>query len=89
MPVSKEEIEQNFVSAGWELDGSFGDYLVIGSNDGISILAHKEVWGTESPLFEILDHEKMITYWVREVPTPQQAQELLHEHGRQPQEWDG
>jgi hypothetical protein len=86
--VSKEEIEQNFASAGWELDGSFGDHLIIGFNDGISLLAHKEEWGTDTPRFEILDHEKMLTYWVREVPTPQQAQELLGEHGRQPQEWD-
>lgn len=88
--MNSEEIEQNFASAGWELDGSFGDHLIIGSNDGISILAHKEEWGTDTPRFEILDHEKMITYWVSEVvPTPQQAQELLEEHGRQPQEWDG
>ena len=86
MSVSKEEIERNFASAGWELDGSFGDHLAIGSHDGISILAHEEEWGTESPYFEILDHEKMITNWVREVPTPQQAQELLHKHERQPQE---
>ena len=63
MSVSKEEIERNFASAGWELDGSFGDHLAIGSHDGISILAHKEEWGTESPYFEILDHEKMITNW--------------------------
>ena len=42
----------------------------------------------DDPLFEILDHEGMSTYWVREVPTPEQAQELLQEHARQPQEWD-
>jgi len=87
--VSKEEIERDFASAGWELDGSFGDHLVIGCNDGMSILAHEEEWGAESPYFEILDHEKTITYWVSEVPTPQQAQELLEKHGRLPQEWDG
>ena len=87
--MGREEIEQNFASAGWDLDGSFKDHLVIGySSDGISLLAHKEWWGKDDPLFEILDHEEMITYWVREVPTPEQAQELLGEHGHQPQEWD-
>jgi len=58
------------------------------SGDGISLLAHKECWEMDDPLFEILDHEGMSTYWVREVPTPEQAQELLQEHARQPQEWD-
>lgn len=68
--------------------GSFKDHLVIGfSGDGISLLAHKEWWGTDEPLLEILDHEKMITYWVREVPSPEQATRLLQEHGRVPQEW--
>jgi hypothetical protein len=30
----------------------------------------------------------MNTYWVQEVPTPQQALQLLQEHGRPPEEWD-
>ena len=83
-----EELEQRFAHAGWDLDGSFKDHLVIGfSGDGISLLAHKEWWETDEPLLEILDHEKMITYWVREVPSPEQATRLLQEHGREPQEW--
>ncbi len=83
-----EEIKQSFSDAGWNLDGSFEDHLVIGySGDGISILAHKEAWGAEEPFFELLDHEGMLTYWVssRELPSPEQAHELLEEHG-QPQE---
>lgn len=86
--MRREEIEQRFTNAGWELDGSFRDHLVIGfSGDSISLLAHKEWWGVDNPLLEILDHEEMTNYWVREMPTPEQAQELLQEHGRQPQEW--
>ena len=82
----KEEIEQSFTTVGWELDGSFKDHLVIGfSGDGISILAHKEVWGTEEPFFELIDHERMHIYWVsEEIPSPEQAKELLEEHGKPP-----
>ncbi len=83
------ELQQSFASAGWDLDGSFEDHLVIGySGEGISILAHKDAWGTEDPYFELLDHERMLTYWVREIPTPQRARELLQEHGEPPEMWD-
>ncbi len=82
-----EELQQSFANAGWDLDGSFEDHLVIGySGDGISILAHKEAWGTDDPAFELLDHERMLTYWVREIPSPQQAQELLEDYGQLPEE---
>ena len=82
----KEDIEQSFTTVGWELDGSFKDHLLIGfSGDGISILAHKETWGTENPVFELLDHERMLTYWVSgEIPSPKQALQLLEEHGKPP-----
>jgi hypothetical protein len=83
--VYKDEIEQSFTTVGWELDGSFKDHLVIGfSGEGISILAHKETWGTENPVFELLDHERMLTYWVSEIPSPEQALQLLEEHGQPP-----
>ena len=81
------EIEKSFANAGWDLDGGrFADHLVIGySSDGISILAHKEAWGTENPAFELLDHERILTYWVSgEIPSPQQALQLLEEHGKPP-----
>lgn len=84
-----EEIEQRFVEAGWYLDASFEDYLLIG-HDGyrVSLLAHKEGWDPDNPLFEILDHEEMTTYWVHGVPTPRDAAQLLQEHGLPPEEWD-
>jgi hypothetical protein len=40
------------------------------------------------PLFEIIDHVRNLTYWVNEIPTPQHAQELLHEHGEPPEVWE-
>jgi hypothetical protein len=88
--VQWEELEQRFLDAGWELDASFEDYLLIG-HDGyrISLLAHKEWWDPDNPIFEILDHAQLTTYWVHdEVPTPQRAAQLLQEHGWPPQERD-
>jgi hypothetical protein len=85
--VKREEIEEKFVKAGWSLDESFEDYLLIG-HDGyrLSLLAHPEYWGTDQPIFEILDHEDMSSYWVREVPTPGQAAQLFKEHGQSAEE---
>jgi hypothetical protein len=52
--------------------------LLIG-HDGerVSLLTHREHWGIDDPIFELLDHEEMTTYWVNEVPTPRQAAQLL------------
>ncbi len=87
--MGREEIEQSLVEAGWQIDGSFEDCLIIGHDgDRISLLSHKESWGSDRPSFELLDHEQMTTYWVDEVPTPQQASLLLQEHGRLPEQWE-
>jgi hypothetical protein len=81
--VDTEAIEQSFASAGWELDGGFSEYLIIGYNDdGLSILAHPEAGEPEGPLFELIDHERNLTYEVQEIPTPQQAGQLLQEYGQ-------
>jgi len=43
--MGQKEIVQSFTSAGWELDVSFADDLIIGHDgDYLSILAHREVW---------------------------------------------
>ena len=78
--MDQKEIEQSFTSAGWTLDDSFADDLIIGyDGDYLSILAHREVWESEDRAFEIIDHERIITYWVQEILTLQQATELLQE----------
>ena len=75
-----KEIEQSFTSAGWALDDSFADDLIIGyDGDYLSILAHREVWESNNPAFQIIDHQRNITYWVQEILTPQQATEILQE----------
>jgi hypothetical protein len=86
--MDPEEIEQSFADAGWYIDGGFAGYLVIGyDGNGLSILAsEEEACETDDPTFELLDHERDLTHWVREIPSPQQAQELLREHGEPPPE---
>jgi hypothetical protein len=87
--VDRVAIEQGFASAGWNIDAGFLEYLLIGYNgDGLSILAHREVWETEDPVFELIDHERNLTYGVQEIPTPQQAAQILQGHGQPPEESD-
>ena len=63
--------------------------MLIGyDGERVSLLGHREHWGTDDPIFELLDHEEMTTYWVNEVPTPRQAAQLLEENGQQPETWD-
>ena len=89
MKMTKEQIEQRFANAGWDLDGSFAEHLVIGYNgERISLLADKESWETDDASFQILDHDEMLSYWVHEVPTPDQAAQLLREHTRPSEAWD-
>jgi hypothetical protein len=86
----KDDIEQRFANAGWDIDDGFSGYLVIGcSADSVSIVAHQESNESDEPLFELLDHVRDVTYWVREVPSPEQARTLLGEYGKPPEEWEG
>ena len=83
-----KELEQRIASAGWQIDDGFSGHLVIGddSSNNVSIVAYLDGWDSDDSLFELLDHEGDSTYWVREVPTPQQAVEILKEHGKPPEQ---
>ena len=91
--VSREQIENSLARAGWHLDGGFADYLIIGYNeDGLSILAYEEEARDphdDDPFFELIDHERDLTYGAWEIPTPEQAREMLQEHGKPPAAEDG
>jgi hypothetical protein len=80
--MTREEIEQAMEEAGWDVDEGFSAYLLVGNNTTVSILAHKWVWDTEAPVFELSNEETGLTYWVKEIPTPDEAQDLINEHGR-------
>ena len=83
--MNREELEQSLARAGWNLDGSFSGYLLIGYTDDLSVLVPEEAYDNDDPIFEIIEHERNATYWVREIPTPQQAQQLLEEYGELPE----
>jgi hypothetical protein len=84
--MTRDEIEQAMEAASWDVDEGFSSHLLVGNNSIVSILAHKWVWGSDDPVFELSNEETGLTYWVREIPTPQQAQELIEEHVRPAQE---
>jgi hypothetical protein len=79
----------DFVRGGWELEDSGLTYprqLLIGHGPDeftrhLSIGAWESVWDSKEPLFDLYDDERNLTLWVRGVPTPQRAAELLDEHG--------
>jgi hypothetical protein len=76
--VTREEIEQGFLSAGWEMAGR-SHRTVVGVGDRVSIQAPRWVWGANDHVFELSYGNT--SYWVREIPTPYQATKLLEEHG--------
>lgn len=84
--MDKKALDQKLSSAGWEVDGSFSEHLVIGNADDLCVIVPSWVWESDEPVYELYDVEKNISYWVREVPTPKQAAELLWEYGSPPEE---
>jgi hypothetical protein len=83
--MNQEEITRKFSNAGWELDSGFYKHLIIGYTDSLSILAYRSAWESqdeeEDPEFQLCDHENDLSYWVREIPTPHQAAQLLSQYG--------
>lgn len=87
--MSRERIERAMEEAGWKLDAGFVDELVVGHDSIVSILAYPWAWEAEDPAFEISHETKNITYWVREIPVPRRAVELVEENGGPPEEERG
>jgi hypothetical protein len=80
--MKEDEVEQGFAGAGWEINGSFYKHLIIGYTDDLSIIAYRLLWETEDPKFQLCDHVNDLSCWVREIPAPQRALELLEERGK-------
>jgi hypothetical protein len=83
---SQKHIEQGLADAGWRLDGSFSEHLVIGHASDISILVDRRWWDGNDPAYELYNVERDVSYWVHEIPTPKRAETLLKEHGGPPEE---
>ena len=80
--MTPKQLEQALTEAGWQIDGGFSAYLLVG-HDGyeVSILAHNWVWTLDKPIFELSGDGEDLTYWIDAIPTPQQARQLLEENG--------
>jgi len=79
--MDEAEIQQGFARAGWELDGSFYEHLIIGYTEELSILAYRQAWESGNLELQLCDHDNDLSCWVREIPTPQRAAQLLQEYG--------
>jgi hypothetical protein len=86
--LSEEEVEQGFVGAGWEVAGS-SRYPLVGVAEGLSLTAHEQYAKIDDPVFELVDSRLVSSYWVREIPTPDQAAKLLKEHSGPPEQERG
>jgi hypothetical protein len=87
--TNQREIECGFVGAGWRVTDDSSEHLTVGNRGKLSILAYEAYMGTDDPSFELLDRRRVLTYWVRVIPTPRQAAVLLEEHGGLPEEERG
>jgi len=79
--VDKGRIDRGLTDAGWEAEGTFSEHLAIGLAGDLCVIVPAWVEGSGGPVFELHDVEKNLSYWVREIPTPQKAAELLGEYG--------
>jgi hypothetical protein len=85
--MTPEQIRQALTEAGWGLEGSFYESLIVGHDDQVSILAYSWVWEKDRHVFKLSDERKeRVFYWVHAIPTPWQAKLLLDEHGGPPEE---
>jgi hypothetical protein len=84
--LGKNGIDRELTNAGWETDGSFAEHLSIGSSGDLCVLVHCSTWETDEPAYELYDVGRHVSYWVHEIPTPEQAAVLLEEHGEPPKE---
>jgi hypothetical protein len=86
--MAPEEIVRSFLRAGWEVPGP-SHYPLVGTSGDLSITAHEQYTETENPVFELVDSRRVVSWWVSLIPTPQEAAELLEEHGGAPEEERG
>jgi hypothetical protein len=84
--VDEQRHKEQLANAGWEPDGTFSEHLAIGNKGDLCILVPQWVWRSDDPMYELYDVERNVSCWVAEVPTPEQAAQLLQEYGEEPEE---
>jgi hypothetical protein len=79
--MARQETERAFIDAGWELFDSHSRYPIVGNAGDLSIIAHEQYVETDDPYFELVERRRVLSHWVRTIPTPRQAAVLLDKHG--------
>ena len=83
--ADKDRVDRDLAAAGWEPDGTFSDHLAIGESGDLCVLVHRSTWETDEPAYELYDAGLHVSYWVYEIPTPDQAAKVLEEYGEPPE----
>ncbi len=84
--ADKGRIDRELVDTGWEPDGTFSEHLAIGESGDLCVLVHRSTWEADEPTYELYDVAQHVSYWVHEIPTPEEAAKLLEKHGETPKE---
>ena len=87
--MAKERYDDDLANAGWEPDGTFSEHLAIGNKGDLCLIIPSWVGGSNDLVCEIHDVRRNVSYWVREIPSPVEAVELLQKHGGPPEEERG
>ena len=82
--MDREILEQELARAGWKLDGTFAEHLIIGNAGTLCVLIPERSWQGADPVYELYDVRKNTACWVRMIPTPLRAAMLLEQHGVSP-----
>lgn len=80
----RQQMDRQMARVGWEVDGTFSEYLALGNAEDLCLLVPTWVSESDHPAYELYDVRRNVSYWVDEVPTPEQAKNLLWEHGKTP-----
>ncbi len=84
--ADKDRIDRELAEAGWVTNGTFAEHLTIGESGDLCVLVHRSTWETDEPAYELYDASQHVSYWVHEIPTPEQAIKLLEEYGEPSEE---
>lgn len=84
--MEREKLHKEVASAGWEPNGTFSEHLVIGNRGDLCLIIPSWVEVSNDPVYELHDVARNVSYWVREIPSPAKAAEILQEHGGPPEE---
>ena len=64
-------------------------YPIVGNVGDLSITAHEQYAEPDNPVFELVDSRRVLSYWVRVIPTPRVGAVLVDKHGGPPEEERG